>query len=97
MRLPMSAAVLASTLTRNFSEPSHTKAGLKPILISNPICRLARAGMDLGDASESARHFGNQVELMQLDNVCSPEMPGFGQLGILPHTVEGILQQMLNR
>jgi NADH dehydrogenase len=39
----------------------------------------------------------NQVELMQLDNVCSPEMPGFGQLGILPHTVEGILQQMLNR
>jgi NADH dehydrogenase len=37
----------------------------------------------------------NQVELMQVDNVSSPEMPGFGQLGISPHCVEEILQQML--
>ena len=37
----------------------------------------------------------NQVELMQVDNVCSPEIPGFGQLGISPHSVEEILQQML--
>jgi NADH dehydrogenase len=37
----------------------------------------------------------NQVELMQVDNVCSPEMRGFGQLGISPHSVEEILQQML--
>jgi NADH dehydrogenase len=36
-----------------------------------------------------------QVELMQIDNVCSGEMPGFGQLGILPHSFEEILQQML--
>jgi NADH dehydrogenase len=32
---------------------------------------------------------------MQLDNVASPEMPGFGELGISPQTVEEILQQML--
>ena len=37
----------------------------------------------------------NQVELMKLDTVCSPEMPGFGQLGISPQSVEEILQQML--
>jgi hypothetical protein len=35
------------------------------------------------------------VELMQVDNVSSPEMPGFGELGIVPHPVEEILQQML--
>jgi NADH dehydrogenase len=37
----------------------------------------------------------NQVELMQVDNVSSPEMPGFGDLGISPHAVEAILQQVL--
>jgi len=36
----------------------------------------------------------NQVELMQVDNVSSPEMLGFGQLEISPHSVEEILQQM---
>jgi NADH dehydrogenase len=37
----------------------------------------------------------NQVELMQVDNVSSPEMPGFGELGISPHSVEEILQEIL--
>jgi dihydroorotate dehydrogenase len=37
----------------------------------------------------------NQVELMQVDNVSSPEMPGFAELGISPHSVEEILQQLL--
>jgi len=37
----------------------------------------------------------NQVELMQVDNVSSPEMPGFERLGISPHSVEEILKQML--
>jgi NADH dehydrogenase len=35
------------------------------------------------------------VELMQIDTVASPEMPGFVELGILPHSVEAILQKML--
>jgi len=34
----------------------------------------------------------NQVELMQHDNVPSPGMPGFEELGISPHSVEEILQ-----
>jgi NADH dehydrogenase len=37
----------------------------------------------------------NQVELMQIDTVSSPEMPGFIELGISPHSVEAILQKML--
>jgi NADH dehydrogenase len=37
----------------------------------------------------------NQVELMQVDNVASPKMPGFGELGISPHSVEEILQEIL--
>jgi NADH dehydrogenase len=32
---------------------------------------------------------------MQVDTVSSPEMAGFGELGISPHTVEEILQKML--
>ena len=37
----------------------------------------------------------NQVELMQVDNVASPEMPGFGDLGIATHSVAQILQESL--
>jgi uncharacterized protein YbjT (DUF2867 family) len=39
----------------------------------------------------------NQVELMRIDNVCSPGMPGFGELAIPPHSVEDLLKQMLWR
>ena len=38
----------------------------------------------------------NQVELMQIDTVSSPEMPGFVELGISPRSVEAILQRMLS-
>jgi uncharacterized protein YbjT (DUF2867 family) len=38
----------------------------------------------------------NQVDLMQIDTVSSPEMPGFVELGISPHSVETILQKMLS-
>jgi NADH dehydrogenase len=37
----------------------------------------------------------NQVELMQVDNVASPESPGFAELGISPRSVETILERML--
>ena len=37
----------------------------------------------------------NQVELMQVDNVCSPGVPGFAELGISPHSMENILEQTL--
>ena len=37
----------------------------------------------------------NQVELMQVDNVASPNMPGFADLGILPRPVETTLREIL--
>ncbi|MBI4276161.1 MAG: complex I NDUFA9 subunit family protein [Rhizobiales bacterium] len=37
----------------------------------------------------------NQVELMQIDNVVSPEAVGFGEFGISPRSVEEILQEIL--
>jgi NADH dehydrogenase len=37
----------------------------------------------------------NQVELMQIDTVSSPEMAGFVELGISPHSVETVLQSLL--
>ncbi len=37
----------------------------------------------------------NQVELMQVDNVASPEMPGFSDLGIATHSVAEILHESL--
>jgi len=38
----------------------------------------------------------NQVELMQVDNVSSPQMPGLADLGISPHSIEEILLQRLS-
>jgi uncharacterized protein YbjT (DUF2867 family) len=37
----------------------------------------------------------NQVELMQVDTVASPEMPGFKELGITPVAVEETLREIL--
>ncbi|MGB9043016.1 MAG: complex I NDUFA9 subunit family protein [Pseudolabrys sp.] len=37
----------------------------------------------------------NQVELMQIDNVASPEIPGFGELEISPLSIEEILPEIL--
>jgi uncharacterized protein YbjT (DUF2867 family) len=37
----------------------------------------------------------NQVELMEVDTVCSAGMPGFEELAISPSAVEDILKQML--
>ena len=37
----------------------------------------------------------NQVDLMRIDSVASPAMPGFGNLGISPQAIEPVLQQIL--
>jgi NADH dehydrogenase len=37
----------------------------------------------------------NQVELMEIDSVASPDLPGFAELGIAPHGVEQVLRDML--
>jgi NADH dehydrogenase len=37
----------------------------------------------------------NQIELMQVDNVASPDMPGFAALGISPRPLETVLRELL--
>ncbi|MGD9922360.1 MAG: complex I NDUFA9 subunit family protein [Pseudorhodoplanes sp.] len=39
----------------------------------------------------------NQVELMEIDNVSSPDTPGFEQLGISPRSVDEILHEIVKR
>ena len=71
------------------------EAGLKPILISIPFA----AWQALAWISEMLPNppvTRNQVELMRIDTVSSPGMPGFAELGISPHSVEEILQKMLS-
>jgi NADH dehydrogenase len=70
------------------------EAGLRPTLIPVPFAAwhaLAWAAEMLPEPPVTR----NQVELMEIDTVASPELPGFGELGISPHAVEEILQQML--
>lgn len=71
------------------------QAGLAPLLIPIPFA----VWHALAWASEmfpSPLLTGNQVELMQIDTVPSPEMPGLVELGISPRPVEVILQKMLS-
>jgi NADH dehydrogenase len=69
-------------------------AGRAPLLIPIPFS----AWHALAWVSERLPHPAltrNQVELMQIDTVTSPEMPGFAELGITLQSVEAILQALL--
>ncbi len=71
------------------------QAGLAPLLIPIPFA----VWHALAWASEmfpGPLLTRNQVELMQIDTVSSPEMPGFIELGISPHSVDAILQRILS-
>ena len=72
------------------------QAGLAPRLIPIPLAvwhALARAS----EIFPSPLLTRNQVELMQIDTVSSPEIPGFVGLGISPHSIEAMLQEMLSK
>ena len=69
-------------------------AGIKPILFPVPFAAwhaLAR----IAEIFPSPPITRNQVELMQIDSASSPDMPGMGELGISPHSIEEILQDIL--
>jgi uncharacterized protein YbjT (DUF2867 family) len=70
------------------------EAGVKPILLPVPFAAWHALSRILAilPSPPITRH---QVALMQVDNMQSPEMPGFEQLGISPHAVEEIIQTML--
>lgn len=70
------------------------EARLKPILIPIPFAAWHALAW-FAEMLASPPVTRNQVELMQVDNVTSPVMPGLRELGISPHSVEEILQQML--
>jgi NADH dehydrogenase len=71
------------------------QAGLAPVLIPMPfaVWHVVAWASEIFPAPLLTR---NQVELVQIDTVSSPEKPGFVELGISPHAVEAILQEMLS-
>ena len=70
------------------------EAGITPVLMPFPFAGwhiLTRIAEMLPNAPLTR----NQVELMQIDTVASPDMPGFRELGISPRSLEDALRQML--
>jgi NADH dehydrogenase len=68
----------------------------KPVLIPVPFAvwhALAR----LCEILPGAPLTRNQVELMEIDNIVRPDMPGFDRLGVAPHSVEQILPSILRK
>jgi uncharacterized protein YbjT (DUF2867 family) len=70
------------------------EANLKPTLVPFPYAAWHTLAW-FAEKLSSPLVTRNQVELMQVDNVSSLEMPGFRDLGISPHSIEEILQELL--
>ena len=70
------------------------QAGLRPRLIPVPFAAWHALAW-LAEMLPSPPVTRNQVELMQADNVPSSQMSGFAELGIVPHSLEEILQEIL--
>ena len=70
------------------------EAGLRPMLIPVPFSAWYVLAWAL-EMFPNPLITRNQVELMQADNVASPGMPGFRELGILPHSIGDTLQELL--
>jgi NADH dehydrogenase len=70
------------------------EANLKPMLISIPFAFWYLLAW-FAEMLPSPPITRNQVDLMQIDNVASPEIPGFGELGISPLSIEEILPEIL--
>ena len=72
------------------------EADIRPILIPIPFAAWHALAW-IAESLPSPPITRNQVELLQVDNVSSPQMPGFADLGISPHAIEEILQEMLRQ
>jgi len=70
------------------------EAGLRPTLIPIPFAAWHALAW-VAELLPSPPVTRNQVELMRVDNVSSSEMPGFGELGISPRSVEDMLRKLL--
>jgi uncharacterized protein YbjT (DUF2867 family) len=72
------------------------EAGLEPILVPFPFPGW-HAVARIAELFPSPPITRNQVELMQIDTVASPGMPGFAELDIAPCSMEDLLDQMLRK
>jgi uncharacterized protein YbjT (DUF2867 family) len=70
------------------------EAGLEARLIPMPFAAWHTLAW-LAEILPNAPVTRNQIELMQVDNVVSRDVPGFAELGISPRSVEGTLREML--
>ena len=69
-------------------------ANVRPILMPLPF-GVWHALAWLGEMMPGAPITRNQIELMQIDTVVSPDMPRFADLGISPRAMEEVLSGML--
>ena len=69
-------------------------SGVKPILVPLPF-GVWHALALVGEVLPGAPVTRSQVELMRVDTVASPSLPGFAELGISPRPMEAVLQSML--
>jgi uncharacterized protein YbjT (DUF2867 family) len=69
-------------------------AGIKPILFPIPFSAWGALAW-IAEMLPSPPITRNQVELMQIDSTPMPEIPGLGELGISPHSIEEIIQDIL--
>jgi NADH dehydrogenase len=70
------------------------EAGLRPILLPMPFFMWHGLGV-LGELLPSPLITRSQVELMEVDTICSPHVPGLSDLGISPQSIMPVLQAML--
>jgi uncharacterized protein YbjT (DUF2867 family) len=69
-------------------------SSVKPFLVPLPF-GVWHALALVGEVLPGALVTRNQVELMQVDTVASPSLPGFAELGISPRPMEAVLEGML--
>ena len=70
------------------------EASIKPKLIPVPFAAWHALAW-MSETFPSPLITRNQVELMQIDSTSSADMPGLGELGISPHSIEEILEDMI--
>jgi len=70
------------------------ETGLEPVLIPVPFAAWHALGW-IAEMLPRPPVTRNQVELMQIDTVASPGMPGLAELGIAPRALEDILRDMM--
>ena len=70
-------------------------AGIKPILLPVPIAAWGALAW-ISEMLPSPPITRNQVELMQIDSTSMQGIPGLEELGISPHSVEEMLQDLLS-